>query len=92
MKRVCISLKELYKENGAKLHYGGYIDFYSDEEAEYYDLRTASPDLSGSEIICCDGEECEIISNDGNTILLANADTGNKFYLIKEEYDIAIFQ
>ena len=39
-KTVCVSLKELYLENGAFLTNGGYIDFYSDEDNEYYDLRT----------------------------------------------------
>lgn len=90
--KKCISLKELYEENGAELHYGGYIDFYSDEECEYYDLRTTSPDSSRSEILCCDGEECMVIFNDDDAILLSSITTGNKFYLTKEEYDIAVFE
>lgn len=92
MKKVCVSLKELYNENGAQLHYGGYVDFYNDGETEYYDLCTASPDLNGSEIICCDGEECEVIHEEREALLLYNAESESRFYLTREEYDIAVFE
>lgn len=83
----CISLMELYKKNGPELHYGGYIDFYRDGKSEYYDLRTKPY----SDIICCDGEECEVIFNDDEAVLLSNLTKGNKFYLTKDEYNIAAF-
>ena len=93
MKKVCVSFKELYKENGAFLENGGCIDFYGDDDGnEYYDLRTDDVDRCESELIACDGEEFKVISDEQDVIILEHIDNGRKLYLNRSEYNIAVFE
>ena len=83
MKTVCLSFKTLYKENGANTKYGYYIDFYTCDDDEYYDLKAQNFDL-----LCCDGEECVIKDITENYILLENneGDNSMKFKLSIDEF------
>lgn len=93
MRTVCISFKELYKENGAFLDNGGCIDFYGDDEGnEYYDLRTDDVDKVDSELIACDGEQFKISSESPETVILKHIDTGRKLFLTRYEYNIGVFE
>lgn len=91
-KQVCVSFKELYLENGAFLENGGYIDFYSDEDNEYYDLRTSDVKNLDSELLACDGEQFNILSMDSTVVILQNVETLKRIYLTSNEYAIAVFE
>lgn len=92
MKKVCVSFETLYKENGAFLENGGCIDFYSEEDREYYDLRTDDVDKCDSILLACDGEEFYIVDENENTVILENIESNSKIHLTRQEYDIAVFQ
>lgn len=93
MKKVCVSFKELYKENGAFLENGGCIDFYGDDDGnEYYDLRTDDVDRADSELIACDGEQFVVTSESPKTVILEHVDTGRKLFFTRNEYNIAVFE
>ena len=92
LEKVCISFKELYLENGSDLYYGGYIDFYSDEDNEYYDLRNADPDDMRSELIACDGEEHCVLSKDEKCVILRNIESRRTVFLSVDEFAIAAFK
>ena len=92
MKKVCVSFKELYFQNGAFLENGGYIDFYSDDDNEYYDLRTDDVEKIDSELLACDGEQFNILSKDSTIVILQNVETLKRIYLSPEEYSIAVFE
>lgn len=91
-KKVCVSFKELYLENGAFLENGEYIDFYSDEDNEYYDLRTDDVEKVDSELLSCDGEQFDILSMDSTIVILQNVETLKRIYLTPNEYSIAVFE
>ena len=87
MNTVCVSLKELYSSNGAMLQNGGCINCKIEiDGSEYYDLGANNGNL-----IACDGEEFEIISMMGNSVVLRNIMSDKKLYLTKNEYNIAVF-
>lgn len=86
-KNICISLKSLYEKKGECLHYGGCIEFYNDGKSDYYDLR--HPEIGT--IVCCDGEECEVISEDKEKLVLSNISTKIEFCLTQEEYAVAVY-
>lgn len=93
MKKVCVSFKEIYKQNGSWLKYGGYIDFYDDGVNDFYDLLTNAPDSrAGSRLVACDGEECEIIDRGNDRYVLKNCNNEREFWLTDEEYDIGVFE
>lgn len=94
MKTVGLSFKSLYKQNGAYLTYGGYIDFYLDDENENYNLCTERPEFYGSQLISCDDEVFEInnIDKNKNKFVLRNVNSDMLVYLTAEEYNIAVIE
>lgn len=91
MKTVCLSFKELYKENGANTKYGYYIDFYSCDDNEYYDLKTQNFAL-----LCCDGERFDVIEIDkkNDKVKLINHDGEDDMIILLslDEYGICKFK
>lgn len=83
--KVTVSVKELYESNIVTEEV--YIDTENNDNGEigYWDLYN---DKYG--LVCMDGETCEIISIDENSITLKNEDGENatKFVLTFEEADI----
>lgn len=92
MEKVCVSFKELYLENGSNLRYGGYIDFYSDKDNEYYDLRTHDPDDTRSKLIACNGENFCILAKDVERVILRSLENGRTIFLSLDEFNIAVFR
>lgn len=87
-RNVVISLKTLYNEKGNNLKHGKIIRTIEDGN-EYYDLY----DLSG-ELVCMDGEICEIIWKDNHGIRLFNnnGEYDTIFTLTKDELGIGSFE
>lgn len=88
MKTVCISIKLLYNEFGENLTFCK-IKFTpkgeENEHCEYYDLQ----DNNGN-ILCMDGEECEILDSSNNVVLKnLNGEISTEFILSNKEYLIA---
>lgn len=90
MKTVCVSLKELYKVSGEFLELGGRIDFYSEEDSEFYDLRT-DDDIT-DDLLACDGELFYVLDDKQETIALEHVENQKKIYLTRREYEIAVFK
>lgn len=93
METVCLSFKNLYKENGSNTKYGHYIDFYSDGDTgeEYYDLKT-----EGFNMMACDGELFDPIEidKDNDKVKLINHEGENDMIILLsiDEYDICMFE
>lgn len=89
MKKVCISLKELYENGHEHLANGGYIVKSSGGGKDFYDLYSDGYD-SGI-LICCDGEECNVVEQVVSIVILENVNTGKRIWLQTTEYDLAVF-
>lgn len=87
-KKVCLSLKELYENGIKKLHYGGEIFHSKDGDNDYYDLRKKRND---SDIVVCDGEECELEIKTSGHVILRSIETNNTVWLSIEEYNVGVF-
>lgn len=90
---ICVSLKELYNfveqnQNG-KATYGDVIaTTMVDFDETYYDFNV------NDTLVCMDGEEVEIISEEEDSVTLhsINADDGLNFKLSKEEFGVCTFE
>ena len=91
METVSLSFKELYKENGAETKHGHYIDFYSCDDEEYYDLKT-----QGFDLVACDGELFDLVEIDekNDKVKLINHDGENDMMILLslDEYVICKFE
>lgn len=89
-KTVCVSVKTLYERYGKNI-VNGEIECspvgQENPTCDYYNLY----DRYG-QIVCMDGEECEIV-DDTNDVLLLNRDGefDVTFTLTKEEFAVAAF-
>lgn len=74
------------EEEYVPLEYGGYIQKETDEDREYFDLKTddGTP--------CMDGETCEIIKETDKYVVLQEIDEQIPFKLSREEFNVAVFE
>lgn len=81
---VCLSVKALHYKYGENLTHCT----ISTEDDGYFDLQTL-----GVGTVCMDGEECEVVKNDGFDVTLVNreGESDYEFLLTKEEFEVASF-
>lgn len=92
-KKVTICLEVLFnrltgydtEEDYVPTQYG-YIQKETDEDREYFDLKTddGTP--------CMDGETCEIIKETDKYVVLQEIDEQIPFKLSREEFNVAVFE
>lgn len=92
-KKVTICLEVLFnrltgydtEEDYVPTQYG-YIQKETDEDREYFDLKTddGTP--------CMDGEICEIIKETDKYVVLQEIDEQIPFKLSREEFNVAVFE
>ena len=85
------SLWEMYSENPNKegeidLYERKRIRFSKDGERKYFDLIRNDTD----EIVCMDGEVCEILYEDDNLLELVEEDTQIRFKMVRKEFEKAV--
>lgn len=61
------------------------LRFSKDGERKYFDLIRNDTD----EIVCMDGEVCEILYEDDNLLELVEEDTQIRFKMVRKEFEIA---
>lgn len=71
--------------NEIELSYGNTLEYSKEDKREYFDLRN-----SRGELICCDGELCEILEENADYFELVEEDTQIRFRLSKREFEIAV--
>lgn len=89
-----LNLESLWEMFSANPDEEGEIDLYErkrlrfskDGERKYFDLIRNDTD----EIVCMDGEVCEILYEDDNLLELVEEDTQIRFKMARKEFEIAV--
>lgn len=74
------------EESEIDLYEGKRLRFSKDGEQKYFDLIRNDTD----ELVCMDGEICEILYEDDNLLELVEEDTQIRFKMTRKEFEIAV--
>lgn len=87
MKKVAVDLAILYSKYNGNLIYGE-IETVIQDGIEYYDLYT------NGQLVCMDGEECEVLETNENftTLKNINGELETTFKLTIQEFKIAAYE
>lgn len=85
MAKTCISIEALYNKFGSALEFCNIKTIQTNDKSKYFDLFT------NVGLVCMDGESCNIISNDGDVVVLSNeeGEIDYNFMLTIEEFNVA---
>lgn len=71
--------------NEITLSNGNTLEYSKEDKREYFDLRN-----SKGEMVCCDGELCEVLEENADYVELVEEDTQIRFRLNRREFEIAV--